>query len=33
MLSKKSVFRNERLALIKGNPLTTFETNAAGLAI
>ena len=33
MLTSNSVFGNERLALIKGNPLPTFETNLAGLAI
>jgi len=33
MLTNKSVFKNEKLALIKGNALTTFETNTAGLAI
>ena len=33
MLTNNLVFGNERLALIKGNPLPPFETNTAGLAI
>ena len=33
LTSNKSVFKSDRLALIKGNPLTAFQTNMAGLAV